>query len=246
MSPQVQNITSAQEFDSAVASTSGTAAVYFWAHWCHPCKQLDEVFAELARDSLQAAFIRVEAEEVPDITDRYGVTIVPYFLVTKGGKVVDKVEGADAAAVTRMVQKHCSQSEASSQKAGSIVPPAAISNGTALHAQAANGGQSLEQRVDQLINKQPVMLFMKGTPDAPRCGFSRKVVDALQSAGERFGTFDILTDEAVRQGIKKVSNWPTFPQVYVGGELLGGCDIIMELQQTSELKETIDEMRARV
>ena len=79
----------------------------------------------------------------------------------QGGKVVGKVEGADAAAVTRMVQKHCSQSEASSQKAGSIVPPAAISNGTALHAQAANGGQSLEQRVDQLINKQPVMLFMK-------------------------------------------------------------------------------------
>ena len=81
--------------------------------------------------------------------------------VPQGGKVVDKVEGADAAAVTRMVQKHCPQSEASSQKAGSIAPPAAISNGTALHAQAANGGQSLEQRVDQLINKQPVMLFMK-------------------------------------------------------------------------------------
>ena len=82
----------------------------------------------------------------------------------QGGKVVDKVEGADAAAVARMVQKHCPQLEASSQKAGSIAPPAAISNGTALHAQAANGGQSLEQRVNELMNKQPVMLFMKVSP----------------------------------------------------------------------------------
>ena len=84
----------------------------------------------------------------------------------QGGKVVDKVEGADAAAVARMVQKHCPQSEASSQKAGSIAPPAAISNGTALHSKAANGGQSLEQRVDQLINKQPIMLFMKVSSSA--------------------------------------------------------------------------------
>ena len=79
----------------------------------------------------------------------------------QGGKVVDKVEGADAAAVTRMVQTHCPQLEASSQKAGSIAAPAAFSNGAALHAQAVNGSQSLEQRVDQLINKQPIMLFMK-------------------------------------------------------------------------------------
>lgn len=79
--------------------------------------------------------------------------------------MVDKVEGADAAAVTRMVQQHCPQSEAASNKAGSIAPPAAISNGTALHSAAAPGGQSLEQKVKQLINAQPVMLFMKaGSP----------------------------------------------------------------------------------
>ncbi|CAL5228869.1 g12080 [Coccomyxa viridis] len=244
MTSNVRNVSTQQDFDKAV-STSDTAAVYFWAHWCQPCKQLDEVFAELAKDSQQAAFLRVEAEEVPDVTDRYGVTVVPYFLIVKDGRVIDKVEGADAAAVTRMVQRHCAQSRDASSKAGSIAPPQAYSNGSALHSSAAPSGQSLEEKVKQLISREPIMLFMKGTPEAPRCGFSRKVVDALQGTGEKFGTFDILTDEAVRQGIKEVSNWPTFPQVYVSGELLGGCDIIMELQQAGELKENIDEMCAR-
>lgn len=77
------------------------------------------------------------------------------------GRVVDKVEGADAAAVTRMVQKHCPQSQDISSKAGSIAPPKAYSNGSALHSSAAPSGQSLEARVEQLINAEPIMLFMK-------------------------------------------------------------------------------------
>jgi Grx4 family monothiol glutaredoxin len=87
---------------------------------------------------------------------------------------------------------------------------------------------------------------LQGTPDAPRCGFSRKVVDALRAAGEEFGSFDILSDEAVRQGLKELSQWPTYPQLYVKGELLGGCDIVLEMHEAGELKETIDEMRARM
>lgn len=77
------------------------------------------------------------------------------------GRVIDKVEGADPAAVTRMVQRHCPQSEEASSKAGSIAPPKAGSNGTASHSKAASNGQSLEQKVQQLINREPVMLFMK-------------------------------------------------------------------------------------
>lgn len=77
--------------------------------------------------------------------------------------MVDKVEGADAAAVTRMVQRHCPQSEAASSKAGSIAPPQAVSNGAALHSTAAPGGHSLEQRVNQLINSKPIILFMKAS-----------------------------------------------------------------------------------
>jgi Grx4 family monothiol glutaredoxin len=81
------------------------------------------------------------------------------------------------------------------------------------------------------------MLFMKGNPKDPCCGFSRKVVDVLNAEGVKFGSFDVLSDDAVRQGLKEFSNWPTFPQLYVQGELLGGCDIVSEMHQSGELKE---------
>lgn len=85
-----------------------------------------------------------------------------------------------------------------------------------------------------------------GTPEAPRCGFSQRSVAALQDSKEPFKSFDILTDEAVRQGLKKMFDWPTFPQLYVNGELLGGCDIITDLAGSHELQDTIQEMRERM
>lgn len=110
---------------------------------------------------------------------------------------------------------------------------------------AANGsatefgpaGNGSKARIQQLIHEQPVMLFMKGSPRDPRCGFSRKVVQALGEEGLDFGSFNILSDEAVRQGLKEYSNWPTYPQLYVKGEFIGGCDIILEMHQNGELKQ---------
>ncbi|KAE8723032.1 Glutaredoxin 3 [Hibiscus syriacus] len=101
--------------------------------------------------------------------------------------------------------------------------------------------EMLEDRLRSLISSSPVMLFMKGTPDAPRCGFSSKAVNALNEEGVSFSSFDILTDDEVRQGLKVFSNWPTFPQLYYKGELIGGCDIILELRNNGELKATLSE-----
>ena len=84
------------------------------------------------------------------------------------------------------------------------------------------------------------MLFMKGSPAEPRCGFSKKIVALLQKKECQFGSFDILTDEEVRQTLKKVSNWPTYPQLYVDGELVGGLDIVEELEQSGELSEMVE------
>jgi Grx4 family monothiol glutaredoxin len=84
-----------------------------------------------------------------------------------------------------------------------------------------------------------VVLFMKGDRDEPRCGFSRKVVEALNDTGVEYSTFDILQDEEVRQGLKTFSNWPTYPQLYAGGELLGGCDIVLEMAAGGELKAAL-------
>lgn len=90
-----------------------------------------------------------------------------------------------------------------------------------------------------LTNKAPIMLFMKGDKYMPKCGFSAHVVDLLNDLEADYSTFDILEDEEVRQGLKEYSKWPTYPQLYVKGELIGGCDIIDEMYKSGELKEVI-------
>lgn len=94
-----------------------------------------------------------------------------------------------------------------------------------------------ENKYEQLINKARVMIFIKGTPAAPQCGFSRQLVQILNDEGFKYDHFDILTDDSIRQGLKKYSNWPTFPQLYVRGELIGGLDIVQQLQEDGELAE---------
>jgi Grx4 family monothiol glutaredoxin len=98
---------------------------------------------------------------------------------------------------------------------------------------------TLEERLKQLVRKEPIMLFMKGLPSAPRCGFSRQMVEILEGEGVPFGAFDILEDDEVRQGLKSLSNWPTYPQLYVNGSLIGGLDIVKELKEDGSLKEEL-------
>jgi len=97
----------------------------------------------------------------------------------------------------------------------------------------------LDERLKKLINQAPVMLFMKGDPEGPRCGFSRKMVELLSEKSVEFGHFDILSDEEVRQGLKTYSNWQTYPQLYAGGKLIGGLDIIKELAEEGQLMDEL-------
>lgn len=85
-----------------------------------------------------------------------------------------------------------------------------------------------------------MLLYMKGTPDFPQCGFSGQAVAALNAIGKPYSTVNIFEDQEVREGLKAYSNWPTFPQLYVNGELIGGCDIMIEMYQSGELKQLID------
>jgi monothiol glutaredoxin len=93
----------------------------------------------------------------------------------------------------------------------------------------------LKTRIEELIRNNRVMLFMKGSKQFPACGFSNAVVQILKKEGVSFETFNILADPDVRQGLKEYSNWPTFPQLYVGGKFVGGCDIVTEMHQNGEL-----------
>ncbi len=99
---------------------------------------------------------------------------------------------------------------------------------------------STRQRIEALIATSPVFVFMKGSKLMPQCGFSNNVVQILHSLGVPFETFDVLSDMEIRQGIKDYSNWPTIPQVYLGGEFIGGSDILIEMYNSGELREKLD------
>ena len=96
-------------------------------------------------------------------------------------------------------------------------------------------------RIRQQVTDNPVVLFMKGTPVFPQCGFSATVVQILSHVGVKFKGIDVLADSSVREGIKEYSSWPTIPQLYVKGEFIGGCDIIREMFETGELQQMFEE-----
>lgn len=99
---------------------------------------------------------------------------------------------------------------------------------------------AVKDRIDQMVQANPIMVFMKGNKLMPQCGFSNNVVQILNVLGVPFETFDVLADPDIRQGIKEYSNWPTIPQVYVNGEFVGGSDIMIELYQKGELQEMVE------
>jgi len=99
----------------------------------------------------------------------------------------------------------------------------------------------IAERIRQEIGESDVVLFMKGTPVFPQCGFSAAVVQVLSHMGVKFKGIDVLQDPGLRQGIKDFSNWPTVPQLYVKGEFVGGCDIVREMYQTGELQDYLEE-----
>lgn len=155
-------------------------------------------------------FLVVPAEDLSDISLKHQVEAVPTIIFFEGGKAVDRIDGVDVAGLTQKCKK------------------------------LAGVKENLDDRLRALINQSKVMIFIKGDRIAPRCGFSKQLIAILNETGVDYATFDILTDEDVRQGLKTFSDWPTYPQVYVKGELIGGLDIIKELQQNNELGATLN------
>ena len=153
---------------------------------------------------------------------------MPAFLFLHAGQLTDSLIGATAPDLVGKVRENAItasiHNEEPSSAASTAAEPAPV---------------PLDTRLAALVRRSPVMLFMKGSPDAPRCGFSRQIVELLQGEKVSFGTFDILTDEEVRQGLKTFSNWPTYPQLYGDGTLIGGLDIMKELNEEGELASSL-------
>jgi monothiol glutaredoxin len=102
----------------------------------------------------------------------------------------------------------------------------------------------INERIREQLENYPVLLYMKGTPDFPQCGFSAQTVGILKALGSEFAYVNILEDMELREGLKAYSNWPTYPQLYVKGELIGGCDIAMEMYESGELQKLLEEARS--
>ena len=98
----------------------------------------------------------------------------------------------------------------------------------------------VNERIESQLRSHPVLLYMKGTPDFPQCGFSAQTVAALRAVGTPFTYVNIFEDPEIREGLKDYSNWPTFPQLYVNGDLIGGCDIALEMYRSGELKTVLE------
>ena len=151
---------------------------------------------------------------------------MPAFLFLHAGQLTDSLIGATAPDLVGKVRENAITASIHSEDPTEPAEP-------------TPAPPPLEERLAALTKRSPVMLFMKGSPDAPRCGFSRQIVELLQGEKVSFGTFDILTDEEVRQGLKTFSNWPTYPQLYADGKLLGGLDVVKELQEEGELQDAL-------
>ena len=99
---------------------------------------------------------------------------------------------------------------------------------------------AIEETIKSQIDENEILLYMKGSPEQPQCGFSAQVTQILMSCGKRFAYVDVLSNPEIRQNLPSVSNWPTFPQLFVEGELVGGCDIITEMHEKGELQPLLD------
>ncbi|PWN97037.1 glutaredoxin [Tilletiopsis washingtonensis] len=224
------------------ADLARVSLLNFWAPWAEPCGQMNAVVEELAAKYPQLLVLMIEAESLPDVSESFDIDSVPSFVLLRGHTLLSRISGANAAALSAAVASHAAPAAtgANAPLSSTNAPAPAPGAYDEHHVPAQETQEELEERCRKLMERQDVMLFMKGNPDNPKCGFSQKTVALLRQEGVRFGSFDILQDEAVRQGLKKLNDWPTFPQIVVKGELIGGLDILKEQIETGEFRELLE------
>lgn len=259
----VIEITSNEHFEQFLQQHSNAKiALNFWASFAPPSIQMNAVFAELSNRHSTTHFLQIDAEQLEDISETFDVNAVPFFVILSGKEVVSRISGANPGELKASLERYCSPSSTtipppleSTPVSSSSKKNHTASNNTDSTAregegvgkpgdgqqQQGEGEESLDARLKKLVSAAPVMLFMKGTPSAPQCGFSRTLVGLLREESVKYGFFNILADDQVRQGLKEFSDWPTFPQVYVGGEFIGGLDVVREMIENGEMKEVLEE-----
>uniref|UniRef100_A0A7S3Q5U2 Glutaredoxin domain-containing protein n=1 Tax=Chaetoceros debilis TaxID=122233 RepID=A0A7S3Q5U2_9STRA len=249
------------ELSSAPPSNT-KCVLFYWASWHEATapqgstsKIYETLASALASTAPDLSFYRVEAEAHPSLSSMFNVSVVPSFvLIREDGQVLQTIEGSDDVAklTSAVSQLRSSSSSLTGTTGGSgadvdVDVEMGTNENTMTSASSSSSSPAAETETDdtpdeekinarlkKLIHSSQVMLFMKGSPSQPKCGFSRQAIELLTSSNIAFHTFDILSDNDVRQGLKTYSDWPTFPQLYVNGDLLGGLDIMKEMAEEGE------------
>ncbi|WVR05667.1 Grx4 family monothiol glutaredoxin [Kwoniella sp. DSM 27419] len=240
MSSNLVQVTSPEHFKELLsADLNRVSCLNFWAPWAEPCQAFNKAVEEAAGKFPSVLFLNIEAENLADISESFDIEAVPSFLLLRGHTLLARHSGSDTDLLTSLLSQHSGSGPSTS---GSTSAPLATSTATpqAPELPKQRTEAEIEARCRELMNKHKVVLFMKGNPTAPKCGFSRQTVGLLREQGVEFAWFDILSDEDVRQGLKKVNDWPTFPQIIVNGELVGGLDIVREMIENGEWQEVME------
>lgn len=188
---------------------------------------MNSVIKTLALANPDVTFLSIDADVQLDISELFEVSAVPYIILIRNSTILKELSGADPKEFIAALNQFSGSKLASSGGTEAAAPAPAPAAAPA--AAEEPSPEELNERLQKLTSAAPVMLFMKGSPSSPQCGFSRQMVAILREHQVRFGFFDILKDDTVRLGLKNFSDWPTFPQLYMNGEFQGGLDIIKEL-----------------
>ncbi len=201
------------EEEVALTNSNSLVALYFYAPWAVPCAEMGDAFEKAAKQSGgdEIACVRVSAEALPLVSKKYMVSTVPTVIMVHNKRIVERIEGLEPKLLVERMD----------------------------WLRRASTGAREDAAVRMISQEEAIMLFMKGTPSAPKCKFSREIVEVLRRTGIVFGFCDVLRDEFAREGIKKVSKWPTIPQLYAYGRLVGGLDVVRKFADEGNL---IDEL----
>lgn len=224
----VTKLTPATSKEFLEANKEALVVLVFDAEFTGQQDIVDEaVKALLAADDLanKVVLAQVDVEQNNDLATQYSVVSVPMVVCVKKGQTVKRIDTLQVSKLTNIVREQLKLLElVTTNDSGETV---------------ADPKETFKSYLKKLTMRAPVMVFMKGQPEAPRCGFSKTLMELLKRHDIKYESFDILQDDEVRQGLKEYSNWPTYPQIYVNGEFVGGLDILKQMEEVGELEQTL-------
>ncbi|CAF1178907.1 unnamed protein product [Adineta steineri] len=197
------------------------------------CKTLNEALLPITRDPefmQQLVICRLNADHFYDLLNAHNVNAAPTILFFHRTKVIDRVDGFNQSDVLKKIKFH--------------INTIGVVQSTEIKSEHDSPSIQVENKIKQLLDSSSIILFMKGTPASPQCGFSRQACHLLDEHKIKYDYFDVLADQNVREQLKKYSNWTTYPQLYVGGELIGGLDIMKQMIENGDFELKLKQQKS--